>query len=170
MKKWLWLLGSLLVVGHAEAEIRVLFSFDPSGHFVHKIYKVADQQTGVTPSGAKAAGSAVEIAVSPIERGRSWKNAQVPEVRAKQQEILNRYVKLVWFDASGTELAQTEVPDPRVVHSPSHTEGFNASRNGLTEGAWLAAGPDSAVRVDISLPELPLLGLAAEFWTLDLIH
>ncbi|MDB4222223.1 hypothetical protein N9850_00505 [Granulosicoccus sp.] len=176
MKKWLLLLGSLLVSGHLQADIRVLFRFDVSGHFVHRIYQVASRErltaAKISPSvnSNKAAKPAMVLSVSPIDRGRSWKNAVISEERRKQAEVVDGFARLVWFDTSGIELTQTEVPDPRIVHSPSHAEGFNASRSGLTAGAWLASGPETAFRVTVFLPESTVLGLAAEFWSLDLVH
>ncbi|MFT4728460.1 MAG: hypothetical protein ACI9UN_002969 [Granulosicoccus sp.] len=176
MKKWLTLIGSLLIFGNVEADIRVLFRFDASGHFVHRIYQISGQQKQATAkisptkNSNQATNSVRPFPASPIDRGRSWQNALVPEIRRKQQGTVDGFARLVWFDLSGNDLAQTEVPDPRIVHSPSHTLGVNASRNGLTDGAWLASGPESAVRVTVLLPESMILGLATEFWILELTH
>jgi hypothetical protein len=176
MKKWLMLISSLLISGNVDAGIRVLFSFDESGHFVHRIIQVTSQENPVaakisfTKDFNQTASSGPPLSASPIERGRSWQNALVSEVRRKQTGAMDGFARLVWFGVSGVELFQTEVPDPRIVHSPGHTEGVDASQNGLTAGAWLAAGPDLAVRVTVSLPETPFLGLAAEFWNLELKH
>jgi hypothetical protein len=176
VKKWLILIGTLLIFGNVEADIRVLFRFDASGHFVHRIYQIGGQQKQAaanissTKNSNQATNSVRSFPVSPIERGRSWQNASVPEVRRKQQGAVDGFAQLVWFDLSGNDLVQTEVPDPRIVHSPSHTLGFNASRNGLVEGAWLASGPELAVSVTVLLPESTILGLANEFWVLELIH
>lgn len=176
MKKWLILVGSLLIVANVKADLRVLFRFDASGHFVHRIFPVASRQQlaikklSALESPKNIENSAPPFQISSIDRGRSWQNAAVSEGRRKQIGPVDGFVRLAWFDLSGNELVQTELPDPRVVHSPSHAEGINASRNGLTEGAWLASGPDSAVSVTISLPESTILGLAAEFWILELLH
>ena len=176
MKKWLLLVGSLLVSGQLQSDIRVLFRFDASGHFVHQIFQVASREVltaakispAVKPN--QAAKSAMPLSVSPIDRGRSWKSAVISEERKKQTEVADGFARLVWFELSGNELTQTAVPDPRIFHSPSHAEGFNASRSGLTAGAWLASGPETAFRVTVFLPESTVLGLAAEFWSLDLVH
>jgi len=110
------------------------------------------------------------LPITPIDRGRSWQNAKVSEVRRKQALAMDGFARLVWFDISGNELAETEVPDPRVVHSPSHAEGIRASWRGLTEGAWLATGPNSAVSVTVLLPESLILQLAPEIWTMELVR
>lgn len=176
MKKWLVLIGSLLVVANVEADLRVLFRFDASGHFVHRIFQVASQQqlaTGklsASQSPNQTENLTPALPVSSIDRGRSWQNAAVSKIRSKQTGPVDGFVRLAWFDLSGNELTQTEVPDPRIVHSPSHTDGINASRNGLAVGAWLASGPDSATSVTVSFPESTILGLAAEFWALDLMR
>ena len=176
MTKWLFLMGSLLISGHLQAEIRVLFSFDASGHFVHRVIQLANREEltaakiSAPVNRSKAANSALSFSASPIDRGRSWKNAVVSEERKKQTAVVDGFARLVWFDMSGNELTQTELPDPRIVHSPSHAEGFNASRSGLKAGAWLAAGPESAFRVTVFFPESTILGLAAEFWSLDLVR
>jgi hypothetical protein len=176
MKKWLFLIGSLLISGHLQAEIRVLFSFDESGHFVHRIIQLANREelnaAKISPriNRNQAAKSALTFSSSPIDRGRSWKNAVGSEERRKQTAVVDGFVRLVWFDMSGNELTQTELPDPRIVHSPSHAEGFNASRSGLKAGAWLANGPESAFKVTVFFPESTILGLAAEFWSLDLVR
>jgi uncharacterized protein YcfL len=171
MNKWLLLVGCLLFGGQANADLRVLFRFDGSGHFVHRVIPVnygQDSSRSKKSSQQNASQILNSLPVSAIERGRSWKNAEVSQLRKKQANYLDGFVRLTWFDAAGVELAQTEVPDPRVAHSPSHAEGFNASRSEVLEGAWLATGPDLATSVSISLPESSKLDLAAEYWNLEL--
>ena len=174
MKKWLLLMVWFLLFGNVQADIRVLFRFDASGQFVHRVFQLDSRET---PNNAKKlqsdnlAGStnfASSNFASPIERGRSWQKASVPKFRGKHATSLQRLVRIAWFDQSGVELAQTEVPDPRIVHSPSHVEGPNVSQAALTEGAWFAVGPDSAVNVTVFFPEFTLLGLGSELWMLEL--
>lgn len=174
MKSLLLLVSLLLIVGSVEADIRVLIRFDESGHYVHRVFQVAVRQDLSAVRAARVQNLnqsdavAKPLPVSPIQRGRSWQNAQVSEGRKKQSNVTDGFARLVWFDNTGKELTQTEVDDPRIVHSPSHTEAVNASRSGKTEGAWLVSGPESAVKVTISLPESTVLSLAAELWILDL--
>ena len=173
MRKWFVLVCSLLLFGTVEADIRVLFRFDTSGHFVHRVIQVASPNAISAERKSLTKNSNPDLSarsVSPIDRARSWRNAEVPEVRRKKKGTVDGFATLTWFDASGAEMTQTEVPDPRIVHSPSHVDGVNASRNAVSEGAWLVAGPDSASSVHVSLPELTILGLAAQSWTLPLVQ
>ena len=173
MRKWFVLVCSLLLFGTVEADIRVLFRFAASGHFVHRVIQVARPYAVSAERKSLAENSNPNSnarSVSPIDRARSWRNAEVSEARRKQKGTVDGFATLTWFDASGVEMTQTEVPDPRIVHSPSHVDGVNASRNAISEGAWLVSGPDSASSVRVSLPESTILGLAAQSWNLPLIH
>ena len=168
------ILSLLLLAGSAVADIRVLLRFDSSGHYVHRIIQLSSQQAtdasklAITSRIQPFLNPATQLSVSPIERARSWRNARVPEIRNRQKSSSARFTTLTWFDSTGTELVKTEVPDPRIIHSPLHVDDSNASLVGLIEGAWMVSGPESASSVIVSLAELPTLGLAAEFWNLDL--
>ena len=165
------LIACLLFISTAKADIRVLIRFDSSGHFVHQIFSVARQENDIASKKVLKAqpNSGANMSVSPIERGRSWRNAEISSsFRSKQTLGTNGFARLTWYDLSGVMLAQTEVPDPRVVHSPSHIDGFAASWSSLSSGAWLVSGPESAVTVKIILPESTMLGLATEYWNLEL--
>ena len=176
MKKCLLILGALLVSGSVQADIRVLFRFDESGHFVHRIIQTASQRQLSSAKRSHSENShhtAKPVrpeTASPIDRGRDWQNASIPTHRRTDAGLSEEFATLVWLDASGDELIKTEVSDPRIVHSPSHAEGFNASQSGLAAGAWLATGPDLAVRVHIFLPESVVLGLPSEVWILELMY
>lgn len=157
-----------------KADIRVLLRFDSAGHHVHRIIQVGEPQESTIKSKSLKAKSDQETnremrrPATAIERGRSWRNAEVLATSTKKTSTGSGFAKLTWFDLAGKMIAQTEVADPRIVRSPSHTEAINASVNAVKEGAWLVSGPELAVRVTISLPESTVAELGAEFWTLEL--
>lgn len=84
------------------------------------------------------------------------------------QGLVDGVITMTWLDINGDALGSSEVADPRIAHSPNHTDAFIPSRLGLSSGGWVASGPDDAESVIVELPEKPALGLAAETWTLSL--
>jgi len=150
----------LFVVGIASAEIRVLFFFDEMGHQLRKTYPVHSR-----PSQDRKSDQ-----ISPIDRGRSVVNVEQKKGTSSQQtEHLPGFARLTWKNANGTVIAQTEVPDPRVAHSPGHVLSDSASRVARLKGAWLATGPDEAFSVTISLPETLSVNLGYEEWLVYLV-
>ncbi|MGQ7844075.1 hypothetical protein ACUNV4_06350 [Granulosicoccus sp. 3-233] len=133
------IVGLLTLVSHVQADQRVLFRFDNTGVQVHRVMQL-EEQTDFSSSGV----------------ARSMKG--MPE-----QMIVMR-----WLDGDGVELAVNEVADPRVAHSPNHTNAFVQSRHGLESGGWVANGPDAAESVSVEMPEKSALGLPAETWVLPL--
>ena len=131
----------------AKAEQRVLFSFDESGHQVHKVFDIGTRRSLHDSESLK--GSATS---------RSVESAMLLMVPGQ--------ATLIWQDQDMQWLATTSVPDPRVAHSPGHTSGFDATRVGLQEGAWMANGPEQAARVIVVLPHNASLNLGSEQWPL----
>ncbi len=174
MNRWFLLLAVLLISNTASADLRLLIRFDESGHFLHRLFVVPPQErlaksTELSLSARNSANiSEPIIGSAPIARGRSIASASVNPAPGRSVQGIDSFVRLVWENTDGQQIAQTLLPDPRVVHSPTHINGIQASRTGLTSGAWLATGPSEADSVTILLPESQPLGLAAEIWTLRL--
>ncbi len=171
MIKGLLLVSALLMSNLASADVRVLIRFDSSGHYTHRIFDMAS--SGQFEIGQKTAKqsdlkSTPIYSASPISRGRSVAGASSLPRAAKGSADINGFIRLVWKQADGVQLAQTQIPDPRIVHSPAHVQGFQASRAALESGAWLATGPSDATSVVIYMPESVSLGLMQETWTLAL--
>jgi len=142
------ILGAWPVV-HA-AEVRVLLSFDNSGHRVEQIMQF-DSATHA-------------LSQRPV-------NAVPEQNQTLESAILSlqpRMATLIWLDAQGRWRAQTTEPDPRVAHSPAHIDGTDSGLVGEVAGAWLVSGPDSASSLTILLPADVTLGLGFEQWTLSL--
>lgn len=174
MNRWLLLLAVLLFSKTASADLRLLIRFDESGHFLHRLFTVPPQErlaksTTLNPSARNSESMSQPIIGSaPIARGRSVASASVNPAPGRSVQGIDAFVRLVWENSDGIQIAQTLLPDPRVVHSPTHINGLQASRSGLASGAWLATGPSEANSVTILLPESLPLGLASETWTLQL--
>lgn len=134
-----WTLGLALFASPLQADIRVLFRFDNAGVQVHHVVQVEETTDFSISSRAKSI-------------------AGMPEGP----------IVMSWFDENGELLASTEVADPRVAHSPNHTDAFVQSRHGLESGGWLANGPDGAESVVVTMPEKSALGLVSESWELSL--
>lgn len=159
----------------AKADVRVLFRFDAAGHHVHRVVSVRAQQNfkaddaPLTGSGTRRAITESPAPLSAIASGRSADHQQGSQVRQLNAKHLRAgYADLVWFDENGLQISQTNVPDPRITHSPLHIDGADASRTALESGAWLATGPDSARSLTIKLPADTLLGLGSELWNVSL--
>lgn len=171
MIKWPLLASALLLSNMAFADVRVLVRFDSTGHYAHRIFDMGSSSKLGTdqksPSGSLLKSAPV-FSASPIARGRSVNQASSSPVAAKGRVGINGFIRLIWKSADGVQLAQTLLPDPRIVHSPAHVQGVQASRAGLKSGAWLATGPSTASSVEIYMPESASLGLTQEFWTLSL--
>ncbi len=166
-----------LVSVPAQADVRVLFRFDESGHHVHRVIHVVAQQAFKTNDEAPLTGigtrrrinEPVAPPMSAIASGRSadhQQNSQSMQLLANPDRA--GFAEIVWFDETGLKLSQTSVPDPRVTHSPLHIEGVNASRMALESGAWLATGPDTARNLTITLRADVDLGLGPELWQVSL--
>ena len=171
MIKWPLLISALLVSNLALADVRVLIRFDSSGHYAHRIFDMASSgQFEIRRKTTKQSDlkSQPTVFASPISRGRSVAEASSFPRAAKGSVDINGFIRLVWKQADGVQLAQTQLPDPRIVHSPAHVHGVQASRAGLESGAWLATGPSDATSVVIYMPESASLGLMQETWTLAL--
>ncbi|MFK8075330.1 MAG: hypothetical protein AB8B84_01995 [Granulosicoccus sp.] len=174
MNRWYWLLAISLISNTASADVRLLIRFDESGHFLHRLFPVAPEErlaksTELSSSASISAKiSQPTIGSAPIARGRSIASASVYPASGRSIQGIDTFVRLVWKNSDGQQIAQTLLPDPRVVHSPTHINGIEASRTALTSGAWLATGPSEAASVTILLPESQPLGLAAETWSLRL--
>ena len=174
MKQFLAALFSIcaLVSVPAQADVRVLFRFDESGHHVHRIVHVvaqksfkANDEESLTAIGTRRRLNKPPAPLTAIASGRSADHRQ----DSKTSSFLANpgragFADIIWFDENGSELSQTKVPDPRVTHSPLHIEGANASRMALETGAWLATGPDSAHSLIITLRADVDLGLGPELW------
>ena len=87
---------------------------------------------------------------------------------SRAKGLVDGVITMTWLDVNGDALGSSDVADPRVTHSPNHTDSFIPSRLGLLSGGWVASAPDDAASVIVELPEKPALGLAAETWTLPL--
>lgn len=141
----------------ALADLRVLFRFDESGHHVHSLTKAPTRQRlgKLSKQIATAAAGA---------------RNQSPELSASERVVLARLQQqpriatLIWFGADGRWLGNSEVPDPRIAHSPSHIDGVNESFIGLNHGAWLATGPDGAATVTVLFTAFDALALGTEEW------
>lgn len=136
-----------LLFSQAYAEQRVLFSFDESGHYVHRIFSVNAR--------------------------RSLKQLEAAERREQTDPLATALAQmkpgratLIWQSQNLDWLATTHVPDPRITHSPEHASNSNATRAGLLTGGWIADGPDEAERVLVLLPAHPILNLGLERWPL----
>lgn len=134
-----WVIGLALFASPLHADIRVLFRFDDAGVQVYRILQLEETTDFSLSSRVKSM-------------------AGMPE----------GLIVMLWLDENGELLATTEVADPRVAHSPNHTDAFVQSRHGLASGGWLANGPDGAESVVVEIPEKSALGLAAETWELSL--
>lgn len=134
-----WVLGFALFASPLQADIRVLFRFDNAGVQVYRVVQLEETTDFSAPSRAKSM-------------------AGMPE----------GLIVMLWLDENGELLASTEVADPRVAHSPNHTDAFVQSRHGLESGGWLANGPDGAESVVVEMPEKSALGLVSETWELSL--
>lgn len=139
MLPWVTGLGMLWLVGQAQADLRVLFRFDDVGVHVHHVTRLGKQSDFSQVTDADS--------LSGMPEGM---------------------IEVQWLDSNDQLLAVTHVSDPRVTHSPNHTNGFTVSRLGLTTGGWVADGPELARSVIVALPDRSALGLAAETWTLPL--
>lgn len=173
MIKSLLLVAALLFANSAFADLRLLIRFDESGHHLHRLFTVAPREilskaSTMQDTSARSNKSQPITEATPIARGRSVATASADPTPGRSVQGIDGFVRLVWEDSSGLQLAQTLLPDPRVVHSPTHITGVQASRAALTSGAWLATGPAEANSVTILLPESLPLGLSAETWILPL--
>ncbi|MFK7852724.1 MAG: hypothetical protein AB8B79_01370 [Granulosicoccus sp.] len=140
----------------ALADWRVLFRFDGSGHHVHSLTKAPTRERLRKSSNLSA--SAPDARKLPMDLSASER------VAAARLQLQPRIATLLWFDADGQWLGSTEVPDPRVAHSPSHIDGVNESYIGLNHGAWLATGPDEATTVTVLFAAFDALALGNEEW------
>ena len=131
--------GLALMGGAAHADLRVIFGFDDASVQVHSVMQL-DQKTDFSRSSGRVSPSGMPDGLITIQ----------------------------WINESGEVLAISEAADPRVAHSPNHTNASTPSRTGLRSGAWVSDGPDGAESVTLELPEEPALGLAYETWTLSL--
>lgn len=146
------LLGVLLTVAAAArplvagADVRVLLAFDAAGHRVHRVTRTEAALSGPQPSAAPV----VDLAAA-----------------ARAGDAV-----LVWRAADGRTLSLERVPDPRVGHAPAPGgDGVTLSPGApvaLSEGGWLARGPDAATELVIRLPVVGAPALAAEEWRLPL--
>lgn len=156
----------------AQADIRVLFRFDGSGHHVHRVIHVVAQQAFKANDEARLTGIGtrrrINEPLAPLSAIASGRSADHPKNSQRSQFHVNPrrtgFADLIWFDERGLQLSQTSVPDPRITHSPLHIDGVNASRTAVESGAWLATGPDSARSMTITLPADTDLGLGPELW------
>lgn len=131
--------GFLLQVGPVQADLRVLFRFDTTGVQVHRVMRLESQSDFSSQFDTPAPGG-------------------MPE----------GMIEIRWLDIEGNLLYLSHVSDPRVTHSPNHTNGFTLSRLGLAAGGWIADGPELSDSVIVALSEKTSLGLPAETWTLSL--
>ncbi len=115
---------SLVVV----ADIRVLVRFDESGHFVHSLTEAPTQKvlrkTAPDSTVISARSTQLTHVLSPSDR-----------IEAARALLRDETATLLWFDASGIWLSNTEEPDPRVTRAPSHIDGDSKSHTGLNHGA-----------------------------------
>jgi len=130
------------------SEQRVLLSFDNSGHQVRKIVYPEAQPMLLQPA-------------TPDATARQRSQIDVQSLIATLEPGTAR---LIWKDDDGLVAANTEVPDPRILHAPGHVSGPNKSLLGQKSGAWMVEGPQSATSVMILLPAHLSLGLAFEQW------
>lgn len=173
MNKWLLFFCAVFFSNAAFADVRLLIRFDESGHYLHRLFSVAAPQKlgkslALESTSDSSTISPPSIESTPIARGRSIASASTSPSVGRSFNGIDGFVRLIWEGTQGQALAQTLLPDPRVVHSPNHIHGVQASRTGLSKGAWLATGPSEAVSVTILLPESLPLSLAAETWVLSL--
>lgn len=150
--------ASLIVVSTtAIADLRVLFRFDESGHHVHSVTEAPVYQS-LRKSEPEDATISPDSGLLPESLSAAERVAvAVTQLRATTATLL-------WFDASGVWLSNSEVPDPRVAHAPAHIDGVNESQVGFSSGAWLATGPDDATEVTILFPAHAALALGFEEW------
>lgn len=140
---------SVAMVTPAYSELRILFSFDETGHQVHQLTRVeARDSFRSLPDESRSA---------PV----------LPSFSIDSIELQPGEATLVWQDGQLAVIDVTRVPDPRILHSPGHIAGLDAaSRVGARAGAWLVDAPDNAKHVVILLPANPNLYLASEQWPL----
>lgn len=132
-----------------RGEIRVLLSFDNSGHQVRNIIR-SKLAPSLLPQPAlinTPEGEYLEEQLAALQPGRAT---------------------LLWLDKQGNWYPSTNEPDPRVAHSPAHITGAENTRVGESSGAWLVSGPGSASRLIILLPRNTSLGLGFEQWNVFL--
>jgi len=141
----------------AQADLRVLFRFDESGHHVHSLTKAPSRQLL-----RKSASDGASILARSADMAH-WPSVE-ERVDAARMNLHESTATLLWFDANGRWLSNTQVPDPRVTHSPAHIDGVTESFVSLSTGAWLANGPDEAALVTILFPAHAALALGAEEW------
>ena len=146
-----------MIYADAWADLRVLFRFDGSGHYVHSLTK-APQRVLLR----KPAHDGVKIMSR--QAGVFEPLSMSDRVTAASAELRPAMATLLWSDTNGGWLSNSEVPDPRVAHSPAHIDGVNESFVGLDSGAWLASGPDEATAVTILFPAHVGLALGTEQW------
>lgn len=173
--RWVVIGMLLLLAMPAAADKRVLLRFDESGHYVHKVIEMRARQTfkpvRSSQHGGRQSVAETTLPMSPIARGRSADHkSSGNRSRKADAPDFNGYARLVWLDRRGAEISRTEVPDPRITHSPSHIDGIGASRTALNSGAWLATGPDGAHWLAIQLMANLSLGLGPEQWQVELFE
>jgi len=78
------------------------------------------------------------------------------------------YAVVRWFDINGDMIRETVIDDPRVTHAPLSAQQSGPTYLAITEGAYLLEGPDSSVILQVDLPPIAGIGLAAETWRLTL--
>lgn len=149
------LLGMLYTA--AWADLRVLFRFDASGHHVHSLTNAPQRELLRKPAFKNDKTTSRQI--------NSTHSLSISErIAAAVAQLRPATATLLWFDANGVWLSNSETPDPRLAHSPAHIDGVNESFVSLDHGAWLASGPNDAASVTILFPSHVALVLGFEQW------
>ena len=170
------LVTSLAFVSVAEADIRVLFRFDESGHEVHRVFSMAPRISFKQSSVDSSDGEGISArrrnlsqqSMSPIEAGRSASIGIESESFSRSKKEVGEYCRLDWYDAAGNRISTTQAPDPRITRSISHINSNSDVLAVVKQGGWVATGPDEATYVQVFLPQMIALALGPEQWHVDL--
>jgi hypothetical protein len=147
--------ATVLIATALQADVRVLFRFDETGHQVHRVFQLQPEPISSVLQ-QRERGSAPGKQSNPSETHNSETH--------NAGDTLHGEARVSWFNAAGAWLTTSLVADPRISHAPAHIDGGSASQVVQSQGAWLATGPAAAARVTIELPENLSIGLGHEIW------
>ena len=131
------------------SQVRVLLSFDNSGHHVRKVVFTAD--TLSTPAIEKRDILAADL-----------------ELPSLEDRLESGMATIIWSNNRMETIAVTTEPDPRLSHSPAQRFQADKTRLSKPAGAWLVDGPASASNLTILLPASFRFRLGFEQWAISL--